>query len=110
MTVMALQKRCNYWLDTLQMGEWQGRVNIHLKSAKALEEITGSPSTGGCLWSTEECRADIYLLKHAATEDTLLHELVHLLLEGHSTYKGYDELLERANNRIVNALMKGVSY
>ncbi len=106
-TPQDLQLRCDYWLNTLQMGEWKGRTKVLIKTPKWL--LTNlEPSCvreGGCWWSAEECKAEIYLLRKA-TEETLLHEIVHLLFQGHTTYSAYDELMERSINRLVSAMVR----
>ena len=106
MTVEELQTRCDYWTERLSLGEWRGRVKVLLKTPKFLLKTTGYESVGACWWSAEECRAEIYLRKGEG-ESTLLHELVHLVLQGHTTYKDGDEMLERAINRLAAALLEG---
>ncbi len=110
MTSVQLQVRCDYWLPRLGMSEWIGdrpgkpgvpRVRVFVRSKKKM----GDP-VGTCQWHAEECFATIEILRGQG-EDTLLHELMHLVLEGHTTYapEKYSEMHERALNRLAAAFM-----
>lgn len=61
---------------------------------------------GTCEWNAEECFATIEI-QRGQGEDTLIHELMHLVLEGHTTYakEQYSEMHERALNRLAAAFM-----
>jgi hypothetical protein len=107
---VELQARCEYWLNRLGMAEWLGcrpkqlgipRVRVLIRSKKKMDGAVGS-----CAWHAEECTADIELLRGHG-EETLLHELLHLALEGHMTYAEtkYSEMHERALNRLVDGYL-----
>jgi Zn-dependent peptidase ImmA (M78 family) len=59
---------------------------------------------GTAQWVTEECSA-IIRIREDANEETLVHELLHLVLDGHKRYRRYSEMSERAINRIAAALV-----
>ena len=64
-------------------------------------------SVGNALWHPEECEAWIYLQRGAGQlEETLLHELLHIRLEGHREPVKYDAMYERAINAITAALRR----
>jgi hypothetical protein len=63
----------------------------------------------GCAWwHAEECVAAIRIapdLTDEQVEETVIHELLHLVLEGHMAIDGeYDEGYERGLNRIARTL------
>jgi len=105
-----LQSRCDYWLARFGMAEWIGmrpkepgvpRVRVLVRSKKKMGE-----SVGSCLWNAEECTAMIELLRGQG-EDTLIHEMLHLVLEGHTNYEEtkYSQMHERALNRLADAYL-----
>lgn len=105
----AAQARCQYWIDRLGMAEWAGtrpdgkpRVIVVFRTKKKMDDAVGS-----CQWLAEECTATVSLLTGQGDE-TLVHELLHLHLEGHTTYKpeNYSELHERALNRLAKTLVE----
>lgn len=63
---------------------------------------------GRSWWHTEELRGYVEIAPRASDkEGTLVHELLHIVLQGHSELpEGYDVELERAINRITGALVK----
>jgi hypothetical protein len=92
------------------MAEWLGdrpkkpgvpRVRVAMRSKKAMEDAVGS-----IRWAAEECTADIELLRGQG-EETLVHEILHLVLEGHTTYAEtkYSEMHERALNRLASGYL-----
>jgi hypothetical protein len=104
-TILELEALCASWLGRFQMAEWLGdrpskpgvpRVRVSIRSKKRMGNDVGS-----CCWQAEDCTADIELLRGQG-EDTLIHEILHLALEGHTTYADtvYSELHERALNRL----------
>ena len=108
MTRDDLQSRCDYWLDRLGMAEWRGnrpltnipRVRVRVRSIQKMDGNLGS-----CEWHAEVCEAEIEI-RRGQGEETLIHEILHLLLEGHTTYvpERYSEMHERALNRLARLL------
>lgn len=105
LTLAQLRERTEYWLDRLSMGEWQGRVVVLFRPAKFINSLTGLDAVAACQWSAEECRAEIYLRRGSGTEENLLHEIGHILWQGHDTYSHHDVAVERAINRMVAGLL-----
>ncbi len=96
MTLKALQLRTAYWQGRLNLGEW--RITTTWGASKSTHgEIT---------WNPEALTATIWLNKYSRDkENTLIHELLHLVLQGHAECGGRASTeLERAINRIAEAL------
>ena len=106
MTPEELQSRCDYWLDRFAMGEWRGRCKASVKTPKFIEKLTGMAALAGVCWNATELTAEIYLTRKGLNEACLLHEIFHLLLEGHGSYQGYNETTERTINRLVEGTLK----
>lgn len=100
-----MERRADYWLKRLDLQEWRGRVTITFQTVDFIKKQTGHESIAGCHWSTEECWAEIYFKRGNGTEENLLHEILHLAIQGHAAYPGYDEMTERAINRLVAGLL-----
>lgn len=100
MRLKELIKRGRYWQDRLNLREW----DIEFKWG------TGKGNQGECQWWTEELRATVYISKRCKEkEQTLIHELLHIVFEGHKDLeRGPDPHLERALNRTANALYDSV--
>lgn len=99
MTLAILRSRLTYWQHRLNLPEWTIRVNWGSKREMG-------DSVGLCLWHTEEQAAIVKILRgQPDTEETLVHELLHIVLQGHDELKDdYSVNLERAINRIAHAL------
>lgn len=111
LSLEELQAKCGYWLDRLEMKEWMGiypdtslpRVQVVFKSKRGNGGFVASTE-----WEAELCRAKIFLSPKGRDEETLIHEILHILYDGHTTYdieKHYSEMHERALNRLAKALM-----
>lgn len=65
-------------------------------------------------WEPEYRKAFIYLLRPedrteremAAIEEDLVHELLHIVFQGHKSYKKYNPQHERSINQVTGALVK----
>lgn len=99
MQIATLRERCTYWQDRLNLREWE--IAVRWGKADAMTECVGF-----CLWSSEEQAAYITLARTQEDhEGTLIHELLHIVLQGHADYSGkYDIHTERAINKIAAAL------
>jgi hypothetical protein len=114
MNAIELQGRCDYWLNRFGMAEWIGlrpnsplpRVRVLIRSRKKMDG-----NVGGCTWLAEECTAVIEILRGHG-EETLVHEILHLALEGHTTYAEvkYSEMHERALNRLASGYLAIESF
>lgn len=103
-TLKELQDLVDLWIDRLGMGEWKGRVVVFFKSASFVEGRVGSPALAATEWSAEDCTAKIYMTR-GQSDGVLLHELLHIFWQGHTTYVKYDEMVERSLNRMSAALL-----
>lgn len=101
MTLKHLRARTEYWRERLNLKEWTISVGWGTK-----KEMAGC--VGCCTWSAEEMCALVKIKRDEPAkelEPTLVHELLHLVLQGHSNYDGeYDVHLERAINKLAAAL------
>jgi hypothetical protein len=62
---------------------------------------------GCCRWFVEEANAEMVLNRKLADEETIAHEILHVVFEGHlPKAKRYDALYEQAINRISKLLVK----
>ncbi len=78
---------------------------IHLRWGKGLE---CEGVDGRCVWVTEYGTADILLSRKQADREiprTIIHELCHLALQGHTGNEGgYDPLFEQGINKLTGAI------
>lgn len=101
MTLHELRERMKYWQDRLNLREW--KLTLQWMPARQAREFQGL-----CAWSVEELTAVVQIRRaQEDVEATLVHELLHIVLQGHKEYEDYDLALERAINRITEALMAG---
>lgn len=67
-------------------------------------------SQGQCTWSPEYTSAEIFLRRDQPDVEiphTLVHELVHLALQGHRPHDGrYSVMYERGINRLASAILR----
>lgn len=80
------------------MQEWTIKVEV-----KPPDEclVDGEPTSGYVTWASENAKLSAEItLSETAGEDTLVHELLHIVIEGHKPYEKYDSQTERAINRI----------
>jgi hypothetical protein len=106
MTINELRARLAYWQAALSLPEWS--VHLRWGTAREMTCEDGSQVVGLCFWSTEESSAMVLLARNQDDhESTLIHELLHLTLEGHRPIcKKYDAQYERGLNRIADALKR----
>jgi hypothetical protein len=98
-TLAHLRARADYWRNRLNIKEW--RIPVKWGTAKKLGDDEGKID-----FCSEDLSATIYLRRGGSlTEETLVHELLHVVIEGDRTEDlKYDVHLERAINRIAAAL------
>jgi len=99
MTISQLRARTDYWRNRLNLKEWQ--ITVEWGGKKEMTDCVGC-----CIWSAEELCAIVKIKRgEKEQEPTLVHELLHLVFQGHSNYDGnYDVHLERALNKTAAAL------
>src|SRR5579884_309177 len=100
--LLELQALAEEWARRLGMAEWT-TINVLWANKKEQKEVTGC-----CYWHVPESLVTIKIDRaEPKKEETLVHELLHVLLEGHlSEARPYDELYERALNRASAALVR----
>lgn len=100
MTLPQLRKRTSVWQTRLNLREWTLIVAWGRE-----DEMVGL--AGCCQWNAEELHAVIHINRRDPTpEGTLVHELLHILLDGHlEEVPAYDVHRERAINRMTAALL-----
>lgn len=99
MTLTKLKERAAFWQGVLNLPEW--KISVRWMTAEE-----GKKNLGHCKWSTEELTATVKIRKGGNDhEATLLHELIHVVFQGHADYDEYDAHIERAINRMTAALM-----
>ena len=91
-----------FWQSELGLGEWDIRVRWATSGDYGEDEYFG-----WVLWFTEECTATMILDRRKADERTIVHELLHLRLEGHRAFPfKYDPLYEQGINKLVAFILK----
>lgn len=107
--IRELRKAAQEYQALLGLTEW----TIHVRWGEPAEKPDydkgqmDEGSVGNALWHAEECEAWVYLKRGAPDpQATLLHELLHIRLEGHKQPVRYDAMYERAINAIASALRR----
>ena len=86
-------------------------VSLLAKGLASSTEVAEMDDTDGkCIWSPEYASCEILLNKRqpdTAIPHTIVHELVHLALQGHKeNHCGYSAMYERGINRIATAILR----
>lgn len=109
LSIKEIRKEATHWQRELGLGDWEIQVNWGRPAAvpnfdKGEME---ADSVGNVCWHTEESVAWVYLRRGAGNvQETLVHEMLHVRLEGHrEAPMRYDPLYERALNAIATALV-----
>ncbi len=107
MTLYQLSERCGYWMARLNLPHWH--VKVQWETAAALKRQLGFDALGCVTWDTENEYAVISISRScekAEREPTLVHEILHIVWDGHREVQPHDLDKERAINRITAALLK----
>ncbi len=100
MRIAELRETCRYWQTELGLTDWR----IHLRFPKAGE--ISQEYAGHTYWKPEYPEG-LIIVDRSAGAHTIVHELLHIRLEGHRiACKRYDPLYERALNCLAEALLK----
>lgn len=104
MTLKRLRTLAKKWIVALRLTDWEIDFEL-VANTEDLDECAGT-----CVWQPEYKTAMIKIAGDqppGEIEETLIHELLHVVLEGHKpltqTYK-YDAMYERGLNVISEAL------
>jgi len=97
MRLTELQSLSILWQERLNLREW----TITTRWGKGMKGLYGQ-----CWWDPENLVATVEICKYSRDKElTLVHELLHLVLEGHEEFRGPNTVVERAINRIAAALI-----
>jgi hypothetical protein len=105
---VTLRQLTDLWVERLNLADWD--IRVRYASKKELGE-----NYGDCNWNPDERKARIRVRRPGVLrkdgehlEDVLLHELLHLVLQGHAwEEEPYNVHIERADNALVEALIGG---
>lgn len=105
MTLREARDLSEFWKCVLNLPEWS--VSVRWGTRAEMKDANEDDVVGLCIWSPEELTGQILLARRQDNhEQTIIHELLHLVLEGHRPMNGrYSELHERAINRIADGLL-----
>lgn len=100
---LAIAKRYTKTIQRrLKLIEWDIKVEF--------DEGLDEDDTDGCIsWQTDYKQATLKLnplRKEQSQRETIVHELLHLLFQGHTDYSGRDPLFEFALNTLCVVLAK----
>jgi len=105
MNIRQIRKLLAFWVQVLNLSEWKITARWGTKS-----EMDGDDAVGLNFYSVEELVSTILLDRSQPADEyehTLVHELLHLVFDGHKPPGGkYDPLHERALNKTATALIK----
>lgn len=98
MTLKKARERVGYWKRRFNLQEWSIRVKVR-------PDAEMPDNLGTVTWFVEDAKPIATMeLRETAEEETLVHELLHLVIQGHAPYEEYDPHQERAINRIAAVL------
>lgn len=98
MTTRQLRRLLPIWTSLLNINDWT--IQVRWGTDEEMEGVVGLN-----FFSPEELQSEI-LLARGEGEETLIHELLHLVFDGDRKLDGrYDQLHERALNRTAKALL-----
>lgn len=102
MTKRDIARALPFWQRVLRLGDWD--ITVRTVPSRDLIYLDGDPCDGLTHWNTENMEADIKL-RRGVGEEVLVHELLHVALDGEGGQKEYNALYERGINRIAGGLM-----
>jgi hypothetical protein len=98
-TSRQLTALCRKWQARLGLLDWT--ISTKLVPADKLDK----DCVANCWWRSDEMVADVWIDESAgAKESSLVHELLHILYQGHGPVQPYNVNLERAINKTTSAL------
>lgn len=101
MTHAEIKKALPFWKTALRLEDW----DIIVKTVPTAKLRIDGEDHEGLNWIHPEDMFSEIHLRRGATEETLVHELLHLVHDGDGPLKPYDVLHERALNRVAAAMM-----
>jgi hypothetical protein len=112
MNQRTLKRLCTLWQKRLNLVDWT--LKPRFVDQETMAEKVDGRSVGGCIWCSDRKTADLYILSserlhtlddEGQEEHILLHELLHIVLEGHGPPKKSDIHVERAIHQLTAALL-----
>lgn len=97
MTKREIDQVLPFWQKILRLEDW--RITARTAPAAEMGDCDGLN-----FLHPEEMLSEI-LLRRGASEETLVHEMLHVVFEGDTGLKTYDALYERGINRAAAALV-----
>ncbi len=115
MTRKEMTSIMKFWVKQLDLKQWD--INIRYATAEELldKDNPVSRNDATCAFSTEYAKATIIIrpLKYrdcdpeeVNIEEDIIHELLHLVLEGHVAQCAEDPMFERGINIVTSALYR----
>lgn len=98
MTKREIGRALPFWQNILRLEDW--RVEVLITRASEMGDAEGLNYI-----HPEEMLSQIHL-RRGASEETLVHELLHLVFDGDGPLREYDVLHERGINRVAGALVR----
>ena len=111
MRMIELRRALNQWRDRLGLANFkielaQGRALPPGQEPEPFSKDLAHDCSGHTWWQAEYPEV-LIVVRRGEDEATIVHELLHLRLEGHLTRpRKYDPLYERALNELADALVK----
>jgi len=109
MNKRELNSLVKYWQGQFNLQDW--KIKVFWKSKEDMKEDDGGYCAGRAYYAPEFGSADVWILcpeDRDETDDSIesdvIHELLHILLEGHKGQSVYDARYERALNIIAKRL------
>jgi hypothetical protein len=104
-TLGQLRQHCRTWQARLGLRDWTITVGWLTP-----EQAQAQSAQGTAEWNADEQTGHVSIDPESPDAlATLIHELLHIRLDGHRVYPGYDLHQERAINAITAALMRKVN-
>ena len=99
MRLPEIRERAKHWQSRLKLNDWN--ICVQWGTVKKMKDEDGKVE-----FCSEDLSATVYIHpKCTKREETLVHELLHIVIEGDKTEDlKYDVHMERAINRIAAAL------
>lgn len=99
-TIEQLTKRANYWCQLLGVDD-KWNIGIEIGHVGEMEGCRGMNII------SPEYQACKIMIAPGEPEETLVHEILHIILDGHKADRDeYDPMHERAINKMASALVK----
>lgn len=105
MTLKAMKEFAATWQSNLRLQEWDIKYRWMKKEEQSSDEFVNC--NGFCVWNAQHKTAAVIISKSAeSVHFTVIHELLHIRLEGHQELEGGTDIqLEVTINSLTAAFM-----